>query len=63
VIAEQASRSVIVHERLPDGAWWREEYHGDGAIELPCPADFTLTLDQIYAGVLAGPGDAPQEKA
>jgi Uma2 family endonuclease len=57
VIVEQASRSVIVHKRLPDDSWWRDEYHGDGAIELPCPSEFTLTLDQIYAGVLAGPGE------
>jgi Uma2 family endonuclease len=55
VIVESASRSVIVHQRAADGSWWRAEYHGAGVIALPCPADFTLSLDQIYAGVLANP--------
>ena len=54
-IIEQTSRSVIVHKRLPDGSWWRDEYHGDGQLELPCPSAFTLTLDQIYVGVLSNP--------
>jgi Uma2 family endonuclease len=56
VIVESASRSVIVHQRGADGAWWRDEYHGDGSISLPCPADFTLTLDHIYAAILPNPG-------
>jgi Uma2 family endonuclease len=57
VIVEQASRSVIVHQRSPDGSWWRDEYHGAGAIELPCPSEFSVTLAQIYVGVLANPGE------
>ncbi len=54
VIVEQASRAVIVHRRLANGSWWRDEYLESGQFELPCPSDFTLTLDQIYAGVLPG---------
>jgi len=53
VIVEQVSRSVIFHRRLPDGSWWRDEYHGDGRFELPCPPEFALTLDQIYVGLLS----------
>ena len=55
VIVEQSARSVILHRRLPDGSWWRDEYHGAGQFELPCPPGFTLTLDQIYVSVLPGP--------
>lgn len=62
LIISQTARFVIAHQRLPDGSWWREEHHGDGTLELPCPSSSTLTLEAMYAGVIARTRPAPDQQ-
>lgn len=52
LIVSQTERRILAYGRVGD-TWELTEYDGAGAIPLACPGH-TLTLDEIYAGVLAG---------
>ena len=48
---EQDERRVYVYQESLDGSWAMQELIGQGEMPLPCPGR-TLTLDEIYDGVL-----------
>ncbi len=47
----QDQRRVARQWRDEQGAWWQAEVSGAGIVPVPCP-QLTLTLDDIYEGVL-----------
>lgn len=50
LIVSQSGRRILAYQR--QGERWRlTEYDGQGEVPLPCPGH-TLTLDEVYAGVL-----------
>jgi Uma2 family endonuclease len=52
VIVAQDRREVEYHQRDADGAWCKIAVSGSGSLALRC-LDVELTLDQIYAGIVA----------
>jgi Uma2 family endonuclease len=50
LIVEQRHRRVLMYVRGPDEAWLREEFVGDGTVELRV-LDATIALDEIYDDV------------
>lgn len=48
----QDQRRVARQWRDEQGAWWQAEVSGEGIVPIPCP-ELTLTLDEIYQGVLS----------
>jgi Uma2 family endonuclease len=53
LIVEQTERRVYVYERQGD-AWTLQDLN-EGALSVPC-LNISLSLDDIYAGVLPAPG-------
>jgi len=52
VIVAQDRREIEHHQRDVDGAWRKLSVSGSGSLALRC-LDVELTLDQIYAGIVA----------
>ncbi|WP_231881578.1 hypothetical protein [Deinococcus puniceus] len=53
LMVEQAERRVYAYSRSLDGGEWQlTELSGNNSIHLPC-LDQTLSLDEIYIGLLA----------
>lgn len=50
LIVSQDTRHAVEYRRTEDG-WRMHEHHGSGEIRVAC-VDHTLTLDEIYRGVL-----------
>lgn len=48
----QDQRRVARQWRDEQGTWWQAEVSGEGIVPIPCP-ELTLTLDDIYQGILS----------
>lgn len=60
LVVDQDRRLVDRYWRDADdagGGWRHATLDGEGTVALPCPAGFTLTLDEIYEGVELPPPD------
>jgi Uma2 family endonuclease len=51
LVVHQKKKLVELHRKLEDGTWQLEQYQAGDSLALPCP-ETTLTLEQIYQGVL-----------
>jgi Uma2 family endonuclease len=57
LIVDQDRRLVDHHWRDATGGWHHSSLEERGEMRLPCPADFSLSLDEIYEGVELPPLD------
>ena len=53
---------MLVYARDADGAWTREEIHGEGAIPIPA-LETTLAMSEVYEDVALPPLTVREEDA
>jgi Uma2 family endonuclease len=53
LIVAQDRREVTLHSRDAAGTWLTRQAHADGSVTVGCLRDYELTLEAIYADVLA----------